>query len=70
MLNRDQMHSLGRFTFLMRKTHNQKVEVERFIHEIDYKNKMLALASRISDNTSDELLELARELGAKFECVA
>lgn len=70
MLNRDQMHSLGRFTFLMRKTHNQKVEVERFIHETDYKNKMLALPSRISDNTSDELLELARELGAKFECVA
>lgn len=70
MLNRDQMHSLGRFTFLMRKIHNQKVEVTRFIHEMDYKNQMLALASRISDNTSDELLDLAMDLGAKFECVA
>ena len=70
MLNRDQMHSLGRFTFLMRKTHNQKVEVERFIHDVDYKNKMIAMAARISDNTCDELLDLAMELGAKFECVA
>ncbi|GAC1375051.1 MAG: hypothetical protein NVSMB40_12650 [Aquirhabdus sp.] len=70
MLNRDQMHSLGRFTFLMRKTFNQKVEVDRFIHDADYQNQMLAMAARISDNTSDELLELAMELGAKFECVA
>ncbi len=70
MLNRDQMHSLGRFTFLMRKTFNQKVEVERFIHDVDYKNLMLAMAARISDNTSDELLELSMELGAKFDCVA
>lgn len=70
MLNRDQMHSLGRFTFLMRKTFNQKVEVERFIHDIEYKNQMLALASRISDDTSDELLGLAMDLGAKFKSVA
>ena len=70
MLNRDQMHSLGRFTFLMRKTFNQKVEVQRFIHDVDYKNQMLAMAARISDNTSDELLELSMELGAKFDCVA
>lgn len=70
MLNRDQMHSLGRFTFLMHKTFNQKVEVERFIHDIEYKNQMLALASRISDDTSDELLGLAMDLGAKFKSVA
>jgi len=70
MLNRDQMHSLGRFTFLMRKTYNQKVQVERFIHDAAYKNQMLDLAARISDNTSDELLELSMELGAKFERVA
>ena len=70
MLNRDQMHSLGRFTFLMRKIYNQKVQVERFINDVDYQNQMLALAARISDDTSDELLELAMELGSKFECVA
>ncbi len=70
MLNRDQMHSLGRFTFLMRKTYNQKVETERFINDAEYQNQMLALAARISDNTSDELLVLAMELGTKFECVA
>ena len=70
MLNRDQMHSLGRFTFLMRKTHNQKVDVQRFINEVDYKNKMIAMAARVSDNTCDELLELAMELSAKFESVA
>lgn len=70
MLNRDQMHSLGRFTFLMRKTFNQKVETLRFINDAEYQNHMLALAARISDNTSDELLVLAMELGTKFECVA
>ena len=70
MLNRDQMHSLGRFTFLMRKTHNQKIDVERFINDADYKNHMLTLAAKISDNTCDELLELSLALGAKFDCVA
>jgi len=70
MLNRDQMHSLGRFTFLMRKTFNQKVETLRFINDAEYQNHMLALAARISDNTSDELLELSMDLGAKFDCVA
>lgn len=70
MLNRDQMHSLGRFTFLMRKTFNQKVQVERFINDADYQNQMLALASRISDDTSEELLKLSMELGNKFESVA
>lgn len=70
MLNRDQMHSLGRFTFLMRKTYHEKVDVERFINDVDYQNQMLALAARISDHTSEELLELSRALSAKFECVA
>ena len=70
MLNRDQMQSLGRFTFLMRKTYNQKVQVERFLKDTDYKNQMLALAARISDNTSDELLTLSMELESKFDCVA
>lgn len=70
MLNRDQMHSLGRFTFLMRKTYNHKVQVERFIKDVDYQNQMLALAARISDDTSDELLELSMALGAKLDCVA
>lgn len=69
MLNRDQMHSLGRFTFLMHKTFNQKVEVERFIHDIEYKNQMLDYRG-ISDDTSDELLGLAMDLGAKFKSVA
>ena len=74
MLNRDQMHSLGRFTFLMRKSFNQKVDVERFINDAEYQNQMLALAARVSDNTSDntsdELLKLAMELRVKFEYVA
>ena len=70
MLNRDQMHSLGRFTFLMRKSFNQKVDVERFINDAEYQNQMLALAARVSDNTSDELLKLAMELRVKFESVA
>lgn len=70
MLNRDQMHSLGRFTFLMRKSFNQKVDVERFINDAEYQNQMLALAARVSDNTSDELLKLAMALRIKFEYVA
>lgn len=70
MLNRDQMHSLGRFTFLMRKTFNHKVDVDRFINDAEYQNQMLALAARVSDNTSDELLKLDMELRVKFEYVA
>jgi len=64
------MHSLGRFTFLMRKSFNQKVDVERFINDAEYQNQMLALAATVSDNTSDELLKLAMELRVKFEYVA
>ncbi len=62
MLTNDQMHKLGRFTFLMRKVYKQSVKIERFLHDCEYQNQMLELAARISDDTNDELLELSAVL--------
>jgi len=66
MLTNDQMHKLGRFTFLMRKVHKQSVKIERFLQDSEYQNQMLVLAAKISDNTNDELLELASVLSSSF----
>lgn len=70
MLTNDQMHKLGRFTFLMRKVHKQSVVIERFLHDAEYQNQMLKLAAKISDNTNDELLELASALSSSLGLAA
>ena len=62
MLTNDQMHQLDRFTFLMRKVYKESIKVERFLHDVEYQSQMLELAAKISDNTNDELLDLAAAL--------
>jgi prophage maintenance system killer protein len=62
MLTNDQMQQLGRFTFLMRKIYKQSVKIERFLQDAEYQSQMLNLAAKISDDTNDELLDLASAL--------
>jgi hypothetical protein len=62
MLTNEQLNKLGRFTFLMRKVYKQSIKIDRFLSDVEYQNQMLELAAKITDNTNDELLELASAL--------
>ena len=66
MLSNDQMHQLGRFTFLMRKVYKQSIKIESFLHDAEYQLQMLKLAAKISDDTTEELLDLASVLSFRF----
>jgi prophage maintenance system killer protein len=70
MLTNDQMQQLGRFTFLMRKIYKQSVKIERFLQDAEYQSQMLNLAAKISDDTNDELLDLASALSFSLGCAA
>jgi len=68
MLSREQLQELGRFKLLMRKTHNQTVQIERFLTDIVYQTQMLDIAEEFDDSDldNDELMMLSLILRSKF----
>ena len=58
MLSREQLQELGRFKLLMRKTHNQTVQIERFLTDLEYQSQMLDIAEQFDDSDleNDELM--------------
>lgn len=68
MLSRDQLQELGRFKLLMRKMHNQSVQIEKFLTDLDYQSQMLDIAEEFDDSDieNDELIMLSLVLRSKF----
>lgn len=68
MLSRDQLQELGRFKLLMRKMHNQSVQIERFLMDLEYQTQMLDIAEEFDDSDieNDELIMLSLVLRSKF----
>ncbi|AXI03080.1 hypothetical protein [Aquirhabdus parva] len=68
MLNRDQLQELGRFKLLMRKMHNQSVQIERFLTDFEYQSAMLDIAEEFDDTDleNDELIMLSLTLRSRF----
>jgi hypothetical protein len=68
MLSRDQLQELGRFKLLMRKMHNQSVQIEKFLTDIEYQSQMLDIAEEFDDSDieNDELMMLSLVLRSKF----
>ena len=68
MLNRDQLQELGRFKLLMRKMHNQSVQIERFLTDFEYQSAMLDIAEEFDDKDleNDELIMLSLTLRSRF----
>ncbi len=68
MLSRDQLQELGRFKLLMRKMHNQSVQIEKFLTDLEYQSKMLDIAEEFDDSDieNDELIMLSLVLRSKF----
>jgi hypothetical protein len=68
MLSRDQLQELGRFKLLMRKMHNQSVQIEKFLMDSEYQSQMLDIAEEFDDNDieNDELMMLSLVLRSKF----
>lgn len=68
MLSREQLQELGRFKLLMRKTHNQSVQIERFLTDLVYQTQMLDIAEEFDDSDleNDELMMLSLILRSKF----
>lgn len=68
MLSREQLQELGRFKLLMRKIHNQTVQIERFLTDLDYQTQMLDIAEEFDDSDldNDELIMLSLILRSKF----
>lgn len=68
MLSREQLQELGRFKLLMRKTHNQTVQIERFLTDLEYQSQMLDIAEQFDDNDleNDELMMLSLVFRSKF----
>ncbi len=68
MLNRDQLQELGRFKLLMRKMHNQSVQIEKFLTDFDYQSAMLDIAEEFDDKDleNDELIMLSLTLRSRF----
>ncbi len=68
MLSREQLQELGRFKLLMRKTHNQTVQIERFLTDLEYQSQMLDIAEQFDDSDleNDELMMLSLIFRSKF----
>lgn len=68
MLSREQLQELGRFKLLMRKMHNQSVQIERFLTDLVYQTQMLDIAEEFDDSDleNDELMMLSLILRSKF----
>jgi hypothetical protein len=68
MLSRDQLQELGRFKLLMRKMHNQSVQIEKFLMDLEYQSQMLDIAEEFDDSDieNDELMMLSLVLRSKF----
>jgi len=68
MLNCDQLQELGRFKLLMRKMHNQSVQLEKFLMDFEYQTEMLDIAEQLDDNDldNDELMMLSLTLRSRF----
>ncbi len=68
MLSRDQLQELGRFKLLMRKMHNQSVQIEKFLTDLEYQSQMLDIAEEFDDSDieNDELIMLSLVLRSKF----
>ncbi len=68
MLNCDQLQELGRFKLLMRKMHNQSVQLEKFLMDFEYQSAMLDIAEQLDDNDldNDELMMLSLTLRSRF----
>ncbi len=68
MLNCDQLQELGRFKLLMRKMHNQSVQLEKFLMDFEYQTAMLDIAEQLDDNDldNDELMMLSLTLRSRF----
>ena len=68
MLSREQLQELGRFKLLMRKMHNQSVQIERFLMDLEYQTHMLDIAEEFDDSDieNDELMMLSLILRSKF----
>lgn len=68
MLSREQLQELGRFKLLMRKMHNQSVQIERFLMDLEYQTQMLDIAEEFDDSDieNDELMMLSLILRSKF----
>jgi hypothetical protein len=68
MLSRDQLQELGRFKLLMRKMHNQSVQIEKFLMDLEYQSQMLDIAEEFDDSDieNDELIMLSLVLRSKF----
>ena len=68
MLSREQLQELGRFKLLMRKTHNQTVQIERFLTDLEYQSQMLDIAEQFDDTDleNDELMMLSLVFRSKF----
>ena len=68
MLNCDQLQELGRFKLLMRKMHNQSVQLEKFLMDFEYQTTMLDIAEQLDENDldNDELMMLSLTLRSRF----
>lgn len=68
MLSRDQLLELGRFKLLMRTMHNQSVQIEKFLMDVEYQTQMLDIAEELDDSDieNDELMMLSLVLRSKF----
>lgn len=68
MLNREQLQELGRFKLLMRKLHQQSVNIERFLTDFEYQSTMMDIAEEFVDDDldNDELIMLCLTLRSRF----